>query len=76
MKHIITHFLKKHNPGILVLRFGLAYSGFLALTVILLLSKGTSYYQYVELVLVAAIAAFFQTLIGYTFLTLGIKKDR
>lgn len=80
MKHIITQFLQKQNPGIFLLRFGLSYSGILALLSISFQRQGvalfTSHHQSAELLLIASITAFFQTLIGYGFLFLGTKKSR
>lgn len=80
MKHIITHFLKKQNPKFFLLRFGLCYSGILALTTILLLRAESQFfsaqYQNAEFLLVCAITAFLQTLIGYGFLCFCMKKDK
>lgn len=80
MKLIITQFLQKQNPRIFLLRFGLSYSGILAILSIVFQRQTvglfTSHYQSAELLLVAAITAFLQTLIGYGLLLLCTKKSR
>jgi len=80
MKTIITQFLKKQNPGVFLLRFGLTYSAVLAVLAIIFqhqtMELFTSHHQTVELLLVASITAFLQTLIGYGFLSYSMKKGR
>ena len=72
MLHIISQFLEKQNPVHLLLRIGLCYSGSLAVLAIILIRFGVQNSLYfdrrVEVVLVAAITAFLQTLIGAWFL--------
>ncbi len=80
MKLIITHFFEKRNPKLVLLRFGLSYSGVLAMLSIIFQKQTsqlfTSHHKTAELLLVAAITAFLQTLIGYGILTCSMKKGR
>ncbi len=80
MKIIITQFLQKQNPKLVLLRFGLSYSGVLAMLSIFFQHQMTkiftSHYQTAELLLVAAITALLQTLIGYGILAYSMKKGR
>ncbi|MBQ3054819.1 MAG: hypothetical protein IJC88_01810 [Oscillospiraceae bacterium] len=73
MLHIITQFLKKQNPVYLILRFGLSYAGILAICAIVLIRSGpqfTLFYGHrIEWLLVSAITAVLQTLIGAWFLS-------
>lgn len=80
MKTIITQFLEKQNPALFLLRVGLTYSAILAILSITFQQKEihlfTSYHRNAELLLVATITAFLQTLIGYGFLSYSMKKGR
>jgi len=79
MLHIITQFLKKQNPVHLILRFGLFYAGTLAIWAIILIRADAQIALYndrrIEWLLVSAITAFLQSLIGAWFLTKMKKTD-
>ncbi len=76
---IISQFLKKQNPVHLILRIGSVYAGLLAVFAILLIRGGiqptVSFDRTVEGLLVGAITAILQTLIGAMFLGQMKKTD-
>lgn len=80
MKTIITQFLQKQNPKLFLLRFGLTYSAILSIIAIIFQQKTfgvfTPHHHTVELLLIAAITAYLQTLICYAFLAHYMKKGR